>query len=60
MDRSQHDLLRERLLLQNRQGLATFDNSSCSYDDLGMVPLNAYERENVGLIVKIERQKGCR
>ena len=42
------------------RGLAAFDNSTCSYDDLGMVPLNAYERENVGRIVKVERQKGCR
>lgn len=42
------------------RGLAAFDNSGCSYDEAGMVPLNNYERNNIGRIVKVEREKGCR
>ncbi len=42
------------------RGRAVFDNSSCSYDDAGMVPLNTYERENISRVVKVERQMGCR
>ncbi len=45
---------------QTPRGRAAFDNSSCAYTDVGMVPLNAYERENVGRVVRIERERGCR
>jgi hypothetical protein len=34
-------------------------NAGCIYHDMGAVPLNAYERANVGAIVKVETQKGC-
>ncbi len=36
-----------------------FGNAGCTYNDMGSVPLNAYERANVGAIVKAEKQKGC-
>jgi hypothetical protein len=36
-----------------------FGNAGCIYHDMGAVPLNAYERANVGAIVKVEKQKGC-
>jgi hypothetical protein len=36
-----------------------FGNAGCIYQDMGAVPLNAYERANVGAIVKVEKQKGC-
>lgn len=38
---------------------AEFGNAGCIYHDMGAVPLNAYERANVGAIVKVEKQKGC-
>ncbi len=34
-------------------------NAGCIYHDMGAVPLNAYERANVGAITKVEKQKGC-
>jgi hypothetical protein len=34
-------------------------NAGCIYHDMGAVPLNAYERANVGAIAKVEKQKGC-
>ena len=42
------------------RGMAVFDNSGCSFDDAGMVPLNNYERNNIERIVRVEKQKGCR
>jgi hypothetical protein len=36
-----------------------FGNEGCIHQDMGAVPLNAYERANVGAIVKVEKQKGC-
>ena len=45
---------------QTARGRAAFDNSSCAYTDVGMVPLNAYERENIGRVVRVERERGCR
>ena len=36
-----------------------FGNEGCTYNDMGAVPLNAYERANVGAIVKVDKQKGC-
>ena len=45
---------------QTERGQAAFDNSSCAYDDAGMVPLNTYERENVARVVQVERERGCR
>ncbi len=43
-----------------RRGQAAFDNSGCTYDDAGMVPLNSNERTNIGRITRVEREKGCR
>ena len=43
-----------------RRGQSVFDNSGCSYDDAGMVPLNNYERNNIARVTKVEREKGCR
>jgi hypothetical protein len=41
------------------QAISAFGNDGCRYRDQGLVPLNAYERYNVGLIRKVERRKGC-
>lgn len=42
------------------RGQAVFDNSGCAYDDVGMVPLNTYERQNIARIVRVEKEKRCR
>jgi hypothetical protein len=42
------------------RGMAAFGNQGCAYDDAGMVPLNNFERNNIGRIVTVEKQKGCR
>jgi hypothetical protein len=42
------------------RGIAAFGNNGCSFSDMGMVPLNTYERNNVGRVVKVEKEKGCR
>lgn len=41
------------------EAIAAFGLAGCKYHDMGAVPLNAYERANVGAIVKVEKQKGC-
>jgi hypothetical protein len=40
------------------RGQQAFDNSDC-YANNGTVQLNRYERENVGRIVRVEREKAC-
>jgi hypothetical protein len=36
-----------------------FGNAGCQYDDQSQVPLNDYERANIGLIRAIEKRRGC-
>ncbi len=38
---------------------AVFDNTGCFYNNASLVPLNTYERDNVGRIVRVEKEKGC-
>lgn len=44
---------------KTKAAIKAFGNAGCTYKDMGAVPLNAYERSNVGAIVKVEKQKGC-
>jgi hypothetical protein len=44
---------------KTKKAIKEFGNAGCIYNDMGAVPLNAYERANVGAIVKVEKQKGC-
>jgi hypothetical protein len=44
---------------KTKKAIKAFGNAGCIYNDMGAVPLNAYERANVGAIVKVEKQKGC-
>jgi YARHG domain len=44
---------------KTKTAINEFGNAGCIYHDMGAVPLNAYERANVGAIVKVEKQKGC-
>lgn len=44
---------------KTQKAINHFGNAGCIYTDLGAVPLNAYERANVGAIAKVEKQKGC-
>ncbi len=41
------------------RGREAFGNAGCQYDDQGQVPLNDYERANIGLIRAIEKRRGC-
>lgn len=44
---------------KTEQGISAFGNDACRYGDVERVPLNSYERYNVGAIRKAERAKGC-
>lgn len=44
---------------RTQRGIASFGNAGCQHDDMGVVPLNAYERANVAAIQQAERMKGC-
>jgi hypothetical protein len=41
------------------RGIRAFGNDGCRYHNQSSVPMNAYERGNVGAIVKAERALGC-
>ena len=41
------------------RGQAEFDNSDCSITNAANVPLNSYERKNIGRIKEVEAEKGC-
>ncbi|MEO5807551.1 YARHG domain-containing protein [Devosia sp.] len=59
-------LVRNGIYAQNgycfktQRGISTFGNGQCSVNDQARVSLNAYERDNVGVIVAVEKSKGCR
>jgi hypothetical protein len=42
------------------RAVATLGNENCRYDDINRVPLNAVERGNAALILRVEQAKGCR
>ncbi len=42
-----------------QRAIKVFGNAGCSHDDVASVPLNGYERANVGAIKATEREKGC-
>ncbi len=42
------------------RGQAVFDNTGCVYDNASMVPLNAYERDNIARVAQVEKEKRCR
>jgi hypothetical protein len=44
---------------KSERGMAEFGNEGCQHDDEVEVPLNDYERANVGLIRRIEKRRGC-
>lgn len=44
---------------KTEQGISAFGNDACIFNKIGDVPLNKYERYNVGLIQRVERRKGC-
>jgi hypothetical protein len=44
---------------KTEQGISAFGNDDCKFVNMNDVPLNKYERYNVGLIRKVERGKGC-
>jgi hypothetical protein len=44
---------------KTEQGISAFGNDACRFANISDVPLNKFERYNVGLIQKVERSKGC-
>jgi hypothetical protein len=44
---------------KTRRAKRQFSNVGCAYWNEAAVPLNAFERANVLLIRRVERQKGC-
>ncbi|HEY7763916.1 MAG TPA: YARHG domain-containing protein [Aestuariivirgaceae bacterium] len=43
-----------------REEAEAFDNSNCTNDTYGTLDLNAFERDNIALILSVERSKFCR
>jgi len=41
------------------KAIKAFGNAGCLYDEAADVPLNKFEKYNVGAIKKVETQKGC-
>jgi hypothetical protein len=44
---------------ETARAIRTFGNEGCRYRNQSSVPMNAYERANVGAIVQAERALGC-
>ena len=44
---------------RTKRALSVFDNSDCYVRDQAKVKLNSFERRNVALVQKVERQKSC-
>jgi YARHG domain len=43
----------------SQRAIKAFGNAGCLYDDVSSVPLNTYERANVGAIKEAGSSKGC-
>ena len=43
-----------------RREAVEFDNSNCTNDTYGTLDLNSFERDNIALILEVERSKFCR
>lgn len=41
------------------KAIKVFGNAGCLYDNAADVPLNKFEKYNVNVIKKVEKQKGC-
>jgi hypothetical protein len=41
------------------KAIKAFGNAGCLYDNAAQVPLNKFEKYNVNVIKKVEKQKGC-
>ena len=41
------------------RAIATLGNQDCRYRDVNQLPLNAIERGNAALILRVEQTKGC-
>ena len=57
--------MRNRIYQQNgycfktARAIATLGNQDCRYRDINQVPLNAIERGNAAMILRVEQAKGC-
>lgn len=48
-----------RYCFRTGRSRASFSNDGCLFQDIAAVPLNAYQRHNVGVIRLAEAQRGC-
>ncbi len=55
-----NEIYKERgYCFRTQRAIGAFGNDGCQYQDQSAVPLNRFERANVGAISQVEREMSC-
>jgi hypothetical protein len=50
---------RNGFCFKTERAISVFGNANCRFYNEGDVPMSSYERQQIQIIVSVERQKGC-